>query len=291
MKTLRDTIADYRKTGRALGHFNISDSNQIKAVAAAAMECNLPVSIGLSEGERAFFPLAHARALIDRYNAEGAQIYLNADHTYSVEKAKAAIDAGVDSIVVDGAKLSYEDNAHMLKEVVAYATSKRGFFGGGAHVLVEGELGYIGSGSEVVQSLPEGAAITEEMMTKPEELARLVKETGIDLVAPAVGNIHGIVLSGQPKLSIERIKTLAAASSAPLVLHGGSGSGDDEFAQAVAAGVVMIHINTDIRVIYRNTLKQTLDSGTETTPYKFLTPSVNATKTYVAQKIRLFAKV
>ena len=285
MQTLRETIAEYKKAGRALGHFNFSDSNQLTAIMLAAKECKLPVVVGLSEGERGFFPISQARALIDYYNAGGAQIYLNADHTYSIEKTQSALAEGVDSVVVDGAKLPFDENVMMLSAAVKYAKAT------GGDVLVEGELGYIGSGSEVLQSLPEGAVITEEMMTKPEELKELVEKTGIDLVAPAVGNIHGIVLSGQPKLSIGRIAALSAAAGVPLVLHGGSGSADEEFTQAIQAGIVMIHINTDLRVIYHDTLKETLATGTETTPYKFLTPSVEKMKEYVSQKIRLFANI
>ncbi|MEI6863814.1 MAG: class II fructose-bisphosphate aldolase [Candidatus Adlerbacteria bacterium] len=283
MQTLRETIQEYKDSKKALGHFNFSDSNQLAAIAAAAKECGLPVVAGLSEGERAFFPLAHARALVDLYQAQGIQIYVNADHTYSVEKVQHAIADGADSVVVDGAKLPFEENEHLLATCVKYARAS------GRDVLMEGELGYIGTSSNVMATLPEGAAITEEMMTNPDELKRLVEETGIDLVAPAVGNIHGIVLQGQPKLSITRIAQLNAAAGVPLVLHGGSGSSDTEFVQAVQAGVVMIHINTDLRVLYHDTLKNTLDTGTETTPYKFLTPSVQKMQAYVSQKIRLFA--
>src|SRR5271170_7517979 len=100
MQPLKELIYEYKKAGKALGHFNFSDSNQLKALAMAAQECGLPVVVGLSEGERDFFPIAHARALVNEYNKGGLQMYLNADHTYSVEKARAAIDAGVDSIVV-----------------------------------------------------------------------------------------------------------------------------------------------------------------------------------------------
>ncbi len=288
MPPLRDTVAEYKKSGKAIGHFNISDSNQLHAIAAAVRETKLPVIVGLSEGEREFFPIAHVRALVDLYQKEGLQIYLNADHTYSYEKAVAAIDAGVDSIVVDGAKLSFVDNVALLDRVVAYAKHKVRFFGR-KHILVEGELGYIGSSSNVMDSLPEGAAVTEEMMTKPEELKKLVEETGIDLAAPAVGNIHGIVKSGQPKLSIMRIKALADTAGVPLVLHGGSGSSDEEFKEAIKAGICIIHINTDLRVLYRDTLKETLNSSDETTPYKFLTPSVEKMNEYVMQKIQLFA--
>ncbi|HVY72499.1 MAG TPA: class II fructose-bisphosphate aldolase [Candidatus Paceibacterota bacterium] len=283
MKTLREVIAQYAHEKKALGHFNFSDSNQLAAIANAAMECKLPVAVGLSEGEREFFPLAEARALVDYYNAHGAEIYLNADHTYSIEKVQAALADGVDSVVVDGAQLSFAENVLLLQTAVKYAKAA------GGDVLVEGELGYIGTGSDVHDILPEGAAVTEEMMTKPDELVKFVQETGADLMAPAVGNIHGLVQSGQPKLSIERIGALAAVSPVPLVLHGGSGSSDDEFRQAIAAGVVMIHINTDLRVIYKESLEKALTSTHEVAPYKFLTPAVDAMQAYVAQKLRLFA--
>ncbi len=283
MHTLREVVEEYQQSHKALGHFNFSDSNQLQAIAGAAQECNLPVIAGLSEGERAYFPLAHARALVNLYRAQGVAIYLNADHTYSLEKAKEAIDARVDSIVVDGAKLSFDDNVSLVQGVVSYARAA------GRDVLVEGELGYIGASSAVMETIPEGVAVGEERMTKPEELHELVQKTGIDLVAPAVGNIHGVVKSGQPKLSVVRIAQLAAAAGVPLVLHGGSGSADEEFTEAVKAGIVMIHINTDLRVLYREQLKHTLDTTHETTPYKFLAPAAAAMQAYVAQKIKLFA--
>ena len=285
MKTLREVITEYRVAGKALGHFNISDSNQLRALALAAKETGLPIVVGLSEGERDYFSIAHARALIDLYQKEGLAIYLNADHTYSIEKVRAAIDDGVDSVVVDGAQLSFADNLKLLSESVAYARAC------GRDVLVEGELGYIGTSSQVLEVLPEGAIASEEMMTKPEELAQLAKESGADLMAPAVGNIHGIVKSGQPKLSITRIAALTAAAGVPLVLHGGSGSSDEEFVESVKAGIAMIHINTDLRVLYRDELRKSLSLSEGVAPYKFLTPAVAAMQQYVAAKQRLFARV
>lgn len=282
--TLKETIAEFRASKRAVGHFNVSDSNQLRALAEAARETKLPAMVGLSEGEREFFPIAQVRALVNAYRAEGLELFLNADHTYSAEKAQAAIAAGVDSIVIDGAKLPFDENAALLKQCVGFAR------GSGREVLVEGELGYIGTSSAVMDALPAGAAVTEEMMTKPEDLKRLVEETGIDLAAPAVGNIHGIVKSGQPKLSIARIQALTETAGVPLVLHGGSGSSDEEFREAVKAGIAVIHINTELRVLYRDSLKQTLEQEPQqTTPYKFLAPSVSAMQAYLAQKMRLFA--
>jgi len=283
--TLRETIEQFRAEGKCVGHFNFSDSNQLQAIAEAARETGLPVIAGLSEGERDYFPITHARALIDIYRAQGVEIFLNADHTYSIEKVERAISAGVDAVVVDGAKLSFEENLHLLKAAVARARAS------GRDVLVEGELGYIGTSSQVMDNLPEGAAASEEMMTKPEDLAQLVTESGVDLVAPAVGNIHGMIKSGQPKLSIERIKTLAGAAGVPLVLHGGSGSSDEEFAAAVKAGMVIIHINTEFRVLYRDELKKTLaEHPNEAAPYKILAPVVDAMKQYILSRMRLFAE-
>src|SRR3989344_362428 len=148
MQSLREVIEDFKKSGRAIGHFNFSDSNQLKAIAEAVKETGLPVIAGLSEGERGFFPLAHACALVNLYQQGGIQIYLNADHTYSLEKAKTAIDTGVDSIVVDGARLSFEENTKLLKDSVAYARA------GDRNVVIEGELGYIGTSSKPLDELP-----------------------------------------------------------------------------------------------------------------------------------------
>ena len=287
MRTLREVNGEYRRTGRGLGHFNFSDSNQLKAIAQAAAEARLPVIAGLSEGERGYFPLAHARSLLGQYRREGVEIYLNADHTYSWEKAKEAIDAGVDSIVVDGAKLPLAQNIALVRKAVGYARHKN-FLGLGHRTLVEGELGYIGTSSKVLDRLPEGAAATEEMETTPEAAAHFVAEAGVDCLAPAVGNIHGMIKGGNPKLNIERIAAIAAAAKVPLVLHGGSGSSDEEFVRAIAAGIVVVHINTELRLCYRDSLRQAV-AGEETTPYKFLAPPVAAMQKYLVEKMRLFA--
>lgn len=280
--TLREALAEFRAAGKALGHFNVSDSNQLEALAEVAKEETLPIVVGLSEGERAFFPLSHARALVNAYRAEGVPLYLNADHTYSEEKARAAIDDNVDSIVVDGAKLSLEENITLVKAVVDYARTR------GRDVVVEGELGYIGSSSVQLDTLPEG--VSEAHLTTPEDAQRFVEETGVDCFAPAVGNVHGMLRSApEPRLNIERVRAIAAATGVPLVLHGASGNSDEDIAAAIAAGVALVHINTELRVAYHDALKETLNESEETTPYKFLGPAVGDMKELVTRKVRLFA--
>jgi fructose-bisphosphate aldolase class II len=287
MKSLRALVGDFRQQGKAIGHFNISDSNQLHALALASKETSLPVIVGLSEGEREYFPIRHAKALVDLYRADGVQIYLNADHTYSVEKAKKAIDDGVDSIVVDGAKLKMDENIKFAREVVKYARSKKGLFGG-RDIVVEGELGYIGQSSSLHDELPAGVSL--ENLTTPEDAKRLVKEAGLDCLAPAVGNIHGMLKSAaEPRLHAEQVKAIADAVGVPLVLHGASGNTEQDIKDCIKAGIAVVHINTELRVIYRNSLRASLMSD-ETTPYKFLAPSVEEMKAYVAGKLKLFAE-
>jgi fructose-bisphosphate aldolase class II len=283
MPTLRELIAIYKKNGQAIGHFNMSDSNQLKAIAEASRATGLPEIVGLSEGEREFFPLAHARALIDRYRAEGIQLYLNADHTYSVEKVKAAIDAGVDSVVIDGAKLPFDENVALLKASVAYARAS------GRDIIMEGELGYIGTSSKMLDSLPEG--VTEANITTVEDAMKFAAETGIDCFAPAVGNVHGMLKStAEPRLHPDRVADISRATNLPLVLHGASGNTAEDIRACIAAGVAIVHINTEFRVAYRKGLEASFAADpSEVAPYKFLSPAVAGMQDFLISKLKLFA--
>lgn len=284
MKTLREAVSEAREKGIALGHFNISDSNQIKAIADAAKETGQPVIVGLSEGERDYFPLSHARAIVTEYQRVGLPLYLNADHTYSIEKVRAAIDAGVDSVVVDGAKLPFAENVQFAKAAVEYARAS------GRDVIIEGELGYIGSSSKVLDALPEGAQVTEELMTKIDEASRFMTETGADMLAPAIGNVHGIIKGLKTQLSAARVTDIYTAVGKPLVLHGGSGNDSEQFTATIKAGIAIVHINTELRIAYREGLAKSLaEHPDETTPYKFVSPAVDHMKEFLVGKIRLFA--
>lgn len=283
MRTLREAISDFKQAGQAIGHFNISDSNQLQAIAKAAKETALPVIIGLSEGEREFFPLSHARALVDIYRANGVEMFLNADHTYSVEKVQRAISAGVDSVVVDGSKLPLEENMLMLSTCVKYARAS------GRDVVMEGELGYIGTSSKLLDAIPEGVSL--ENLTTPEDAKRLIETGGADCLAPAVGNIHGMLKSAQePKLHPDRVKQIADAVGIPLVLHGASGNTEAEIKECIKAGIAVVHINTELRVAYRKGIEDSFKANPdEVAPYKFLGPAVDAMQHYIEGKIRAFA--
>lgn len=282
--TLKEELAQAREERRAIGHFNISDSTQFNAIVRAAKRAEVPVVVGVSEGEGDFLGLAVTAGMVRAARDQGARVYLNGDHSYSLERAKQCIDAGYDSVIIDGAKLSLDENMEMTRAAVAYAR------GAEQEVLVEGELGYIGTSSKLLDTLPEGVAVTEETMTSPEELSRFIAETGVDLIAPSVGNVHGIIASGQPRLSIERINALVASSSVPIVLHGGSGTTDEDFSAAVQAGIRMIHINTEIRLAYRKGIERSLaEDEKEVAPYRFLAGGAHDVEELVYQRLMLFA--
>jgi fructose-bisphosphate aldolase class II len=288
MKTYAEYIADAESKKVAIGHFNISNIEAFWAIFNAARKLNVPVIIGVSEGEREFVGVRQVAALVQSVRDEyGFPIFLNADHTYSFEKVKEAIDAGFDSVIFDGAKLPFEENIAKTKECVDYARSV------GRDVLVEAELGYIGQSSKVLDAIPEGVDLSEGALTKAAEAAEFVERTGVDLLAPSVGNFHGMLKGGaDPKLNSPRIAELRRAAGVPLVLHGGSGNSQDDFSQAIDSGVVIVHINTELRVAFRDALKLSLqENPDEVAPYKILKGSVVAMEKLVDSKLRVFNKL
>ena len=282
MQTLREAIESAREKGIALGHFNISDSDQFNAVVAAAEAAKQPVIIGVSEGERKFVGVHAVAALVAAARADGKQVYLNADHTYSVELVKEVIDAGFDAAIFDGSHLSMEENIAKTREAVALARAS------GREVLIEAEIGRIGTSSKLLDAPPEDMDVE---LTDPEEAAAFVRETGVDLLAPAVGTMHGRLKTGaDPKLNPTRITEILNAAGVPLVLHGGSGTTDADFVAAIKAGISVVHINTDIRVAYRKGIEAGLSKDAdEIAPYRFLAEGVEQVKEVTEKYIRLFS--
>lgn len=286
-KDLRWYIEDALERKVAIGHFNISNIEGFWAVVRAAKELNVPVIIGVSEGERSFIGVRQVKALVDTIKATGQPVFLNADHTYSFDKVKEVVDAGYDSVIFDGTELAYDDNVATTKKCVEYAKSKN------PDILLEAEIGFIGKSSKVLQGIPDGVKISEEFLTKPDEAKRFISETGADMLAPAVGNIHGMLSGGKdPALNIQRIGEISKAAQVPLVLHGGSGNSAEDFRAAIDSGVAIIHVNTEIRVAFRDALRKELQSEPdEVAPYKIMKPSVQAMQAVVLEKLKIFNKL
>ena len=291
MHTLRDYIAEARKNKTAVGHFNVSTIDGIWAIADAAKELDLPVIVGVSEGERDYIGIRQAAAVVRSIRDERDQpIFINADHTYSFERVKEAIDAGFDAVIFDGAQLSFEENAAVAKKCVEYARKFADTtLDSQPSPLIEGELGFIGTSSKVLDAIPEGAIVGDDNMTTPEDAVRFVRETGVDLLAPAVGNIHGVVVGGDPALNPKRVKERYESAGVPLVLHGASGNTADDISQAIKAGVAIVHVNTELRLAYRAGLMKALsEDPDEVAPYKYLKPAKLAMQKVVEEKLRIF---
>ena len=285
METLRRILEQASASGVAIGHFNVSDLVLLKAVFAAARELGVPVLVGLSEGERAFVGARQIAAFVRSLREEfDYPIFLNADHTHSLSKAVEATDAGFDSVVFDLSSLPFEENIRQTRQAVEALKSIN------PGVLIEGEIGDIGTGSEIHDTAPD----LSKGLSTPEEAKQFVESTGVDVLAPAVGNMHGMLKSmvdGETKkhLDIARIRDIKRAAGTFLTLHGGSGTNDEDFRKAIAAGINIVHINTELRVAWRQGLERGLEEHkTEVVPYKILPAAVESVKQVVASRLRLF---
>lgn len=285
MKNLRECLAEARAKKVAIGHFNISNLEALRGIFNAAKSLEVPVIIGLSDGERDFVGVRQAAALVKSLRDQfDFPIFINADHTSSFERYKEVVDVGFDAVMFDGGELSLAENIKITKQCVDYARQKN------PEIITEGEIGFIGKSSKIHDVLPTGINLSEENLTKPEEAKKFVTETGVDLLAPAVGNIHGMLRGGKdPALNIGRIKEISKVAKIPLVFHGGSGSAPEEFRAAMEAGVAIIHINTELRVAYRQALQKSLQENLEeTTPYKYLKEPMKAVQKMVEEKLKIF---
>src|ERR1700745_1092583 len=225
--TLREVLTRLQTEGASLGHFNVADHVLLKAVIAAASETRLPVFVGASEGEREFFGAHQLAALVKSLRQESDQpVFLNADHTHSLAKAMEAANAGFDAVGVDFSALPFEGNVARTKETVQAIKAVN------PAILAEGEIGNIGTGSEIHET-----AQGDHRLSTPEEARQFVQATGIDILAPAVGNMHGMLQSmvqGRAKkhLDIERIAQIKQSAGVFLTLHGGAGTADEHFRKA-----------------------------------------------------------
>jgi len=280
MKQLKHYLEKAQKDGFAIPQFNFSDFTQVKAVVEVAKKLNSPIILGTSEGESKFFGLKEAVAIRNVLRKKtGLPIFLNLDHGKTLEYAKEAINAGYDMVHIDGSKLSLEENIKLTKEVAKYAFWRL--------CLVEGEVGKIGTDSSKLYT--EKFEIKEQDLTKPEEAKRFVEETDVDLLAISCGNFHGIECSGtDPHLRLDVIKKIKDVVDTGLVLHGGSGTPENDIKEAIKLGIVKININTELRLAFANGLRQALTTTDEIVPYKFLVGAQNEVEKIVELKINLF---
>jgi len=273
------------RRGIAVGHFNVAELAALKAIVASGAALGVPVLIGVSEGERDFIGVREIAALIRAIRDEHPhQVFLNADHTHSLARAEEAARAGFDQIIFDASAEPFEVNVAQTKRAVEAIRSIN------SSIVVEGKIGYIGAASEILFEAPKEMGT----LTTPAEAKAFVDATGIDVLAPAVGNMHGLLASmvhGQThkRLDIERIKAIKESTGIFMTLHGGSGTSDADFASAIKAGMTIVHVNTELRIAWRRGIETGLaQHPDEVAPCKLVPAAVDAVRAVVSARLRLF---
>ncbi|MCA9339932.1 MAG: class II fructose-bisphosphate aldolase [Candidatus Saccharibacteria bacterium] len=273
-----------RSQGFAVGAFNIDNQETLIAVCRAAQKLNAPVLVEVSDGEVKALGLENIRDLVDNYRDEyGVEIYINLDHSPSVEACKRAIDAGYEFIHIDISQANHDASEEEIiaktKEVVEYAK----FTG----ALVESEPHYFGGSSNLHKEEIDYETIKKTFST-PEGARSFVEATGIDTFAAAIGNLHG-KYPVPKQLDLELLQRIRGSIDCQISLHGGSGTPLEQFRAAAEIGISKININSDMRVAFRDTLVKVLqDNPDEYAVVKLMPEVYEAVQVVVEEKINAF---
>lgn len=273
-----------RSQGFAVGAFNVDNQETLIAICKAAQKLKSPVLVEVSDGEVKALGLENVRDLVDNYKAEyGIEMYINLDHSPSVEDCKRAIDAGYEFIHIDVSQANHEASDEEIiaktKEVVEYAK----FTG----ALVESEPHYFGGSSNVHEEAIDYEEIRKTFST-PEGAKAFIDATGIDTFAAAVGNLHG-KYPVPKELDLELLTRIRESIDCQISLHGGSGTPLHFFEEAAKIGVSKININSDMRYAFRTTLEKVLaDNPKEFAVVKLMPTVYEAVQAVVEEKINAF---
>ncbi|GGA52903.1 class II fructose-1,6-bisphosphate aldolase [Paenibacillus physcomitrellae] len=260
----------------AVGQYNINNLEWTQGILAAAQEEQAPVILGVSEGAARHMSgfktvVKMVEGLIEDMKIT-VPVAIHLDHGSSFEKCKEAIDAGFTSVMIDGSHHPIDENIEMTKKVVEYAHSKG--------VSVEAEVGTVGGQEDDVIGGIQYADLNE--------CVRIVKETGIDTLAPALGSVHG-PYHGEPNLGFKEMEEIRDAVQLPLVLHGGTGIPLHDIQKAISLGTSKINVNTENQINFTAKVREVLNADAKAyDPRKYLVPGRDAIKATVIGKIREF---
>lgn len=263
----------------AVGQFNINNLEWTKTILLTAEKNQAPVILGVSEGAGKYMGgfntvVMMVKGLMQDLNIT-VDVAIHLDHGSSFEKCKAAIDAGFTSVMIDGSHHPIDENIRMTKEVVDYA-HPRG-------VSVEAEVGTVGGNEDGVIG---GIKYADEG-----ECVRLVKETGVDALAPALGSVHG-PYKGEPVLGFTEMASIQKATDMPLVLHGGTGIPDDKIRRAISCGTCKINVNTECQLAFNKILREVVVEKPDVyDPRKLIGPATKGIEDAVNEKMTVFGTV
>ena len=248
----------------AIPQINVNGLIWIESILKAAEETRSPIILGTTDKVIEFlggyqFICSTIKNKIKAMDIT-IPVIIHLDHGLTVENCKKAVEAGYDSVMFDGSKLSIDENIKQTKEVVDYAHKN--------NVIVEGEVGAIGGNEDGIIGTVKYADL--------DDCINLAKEAKLDTLAPALGSVHG-KYQGEPDLGFTEMEEIQKAIDIPLVLHGASGISDEDLLKAIHLGHAKINFNTEINIAWSNQIRQTLNEDVSLfNPQQILNPSKEA---------------
>ncbi|PLX20586.1 tagatose-bisphosphate aldolase [Candidatus Parcubacteria bacterium] len=277
---IKDIVKHAEENKYAVGAFNVHNLESILAVAETAQKLDSPVIIQASEGAIKYIGLKNFVDLVTTAAeniAPDVPVTFHLDHGKTDHVVYECIKAGFTSVHIDASALPFEENLKLSKEVIDFAHEKG--------VWVQGEIGPIMGGHGAV-----GGTIEDVPIAKLEEVIEFSEKTGVDTIAAAIGTAHGNF--DNEDIKIDLLKEIKSKTNKPFVLHGGSGVDDQKIIAAIAEGVNVINIGTDVKVAFSETLKKTCkENPDETDPRNLLRPCIAAVKEVAEGKMNLFGSV
>lgn len=275
--SMKEMLEKARLGHYAVGQFNINNLEWVSAILDEVQELNAPVILGVSEGAAKYMGGVNTIVgMVNGYIADKnitVPVALHVDHGSSYDFCKKAIDAGFTSVMIDASHHAFEENIQITKSVVDYAH---------AHgASVEAELGHVGGQEDDVVS--QGVLYAD-----PNECATLVKETGLDALAPALGSVHG-PYKGEPKLGFVEMAEISNLVQIPLVLHGGSGIPDFQIKKAIECGTCKINVNTECQIEFTAIVREVVANDAKVyDPRKIVGPGKKGIRKVVREKCEIF---
>ena len=251
--SMREILEKAKKGRYCVGAFNVYNYETVSSVLKGANELDSPVIVAFGERYMKFIPIDLISLIVKNLSRRySIPIALHLDHAHSLETIRQAIREGFTSVMYDGSKLPFRENVNITKEIVELAHP--------LNVSVEAELGYVARAEE----LSAGEAEIKYYYTNPEEAKAFVSETGVDALAIAIGNIHGLRARKKVvKLDLKLLDRIRKSCEIPLVLHGGSGVSYDELKKAVNLGICKLNINTELSKSAVDEIRKTLKGSNE----------------------------
>lgn len=273
----REITRDALRRRYAVGAFNCLSVENVMGAVAAAEELHSPIILQLAEVQFPEAPMELMAPVFLRAARDAkVPVAVHLDHGRSIETCIRAVREGFTSVMFDGAELPFEENAEQTRLIVRLAHA--------AGVDVEAELGRVGDtgfGGEGT------AAAAADVFTDVEESARFIARTGTDALAIAIGNLHGRY-TATPRLNIARLREIHARNAVPLVLHGGSGTSEEDFKACIRNGICKINVATAIQIAAAEAVAEYLARGGSPGYIGIKRRIIEASQRAVAEHIRLF---